>query len=64
MILLGRKIVGARGRLTVDDKPIMRRYGIYRERIGPKGGMTVVGLWPFVVAVSARKPNGERWRRG
>lgn len=63
MILLGCKIVAARGRLEVDGEPITRRYDVYRERIGPKGGMTVVCLWPFLVAVSARMPNGKRWKR-
>lgn len=63
MIVAGLNIVAAFGRLTVEDEPIMPRYGVYREKIGPHGGMTVVGLWPLVVAVSARMPNGKRWRR-
>ena len=63
MILFGHKVVFGFGRLTLDGTPVMRRYGVYRERIGPKGGMTVIGLWPLLVAVSGRMPNGQRWTR-
>lgn len=55
MRLFGCKIVAG-----YNSEPSLR-LGIHREHIGPMGGFTAIGLWPLLVGVSCRKPNGGRW---
>lgn len=57
MILLGRKIVAG-----YNAEPTLR-FGVRRERVGPRGSFTAIGLWPLLVGVSGRTPVGTRWSR-
>lgn len=53
--LLGFKVV-----VGWNAEPSLR-FGVRRQRIGPAGSFTAVGVWPLLVGVSGRRPNGERW---